>query len=119
MAFVYDYEEDHVIDQETGAYLTCDKVLVTSEIPGLYDFSFYWQGERIEMEAYEKVFNTENPGPNEKSDYHWQFYKVSVPEHLSDQREKIIEMIRQAFEVYGSGLGSRFEKKVTAEYLPP
>jgi hypothetical protein len=119
MTFVNDLENRRTIDPETGAYLICDKVLAHLDEPGLHEFSFYWQGERIKLIAQESISNTENPGPNEKSDFHWKFFQVGVPKHMKDQKEKIINMIKEAFKIYGSGRGPRFEKRVTAEFMPP
>ncbi len=117
VAFEKDLDNSRVIDRDNNISLECVGLVHIFEEPGCYRFLLNWNGEKIRLTAERIISNTENPGPNERSDYHWQFYQVYIPKHLEDQRNEIISTIKEGFEEYGSGLGSRYDKTTTAEYL--
>tara|TARA_R110002073_G_scaffold184170_4_gene342554 strand:- start:885 stop:1241 length:357 start_codon:yes stop_codon:yes gene_type:complete len=118
MAFVNEHENRRTIDPETGAYLICDKAAII-DMPGLHEFSFYWEGERIKMYAQEMISNIEGVAPNEKYDVHWKFFQVQIPSNMQNKRMEILEMIKQAYEVHGDCYSHRNLKTVTAEFIPP
>lgn len=90
---------DWTVDKERDIYLR-NVANGREDYSNLSDWTFYWSGELIKFRM--EIIQT---GRGEKGHKwaHKKITKIEIPESLQAERERIIQGIREALDVYKSG----------------
>jgi len=93
-------------DRERDAYL----VMIGGGYKDMPEYSdLWWEGHTIRLEIWEGGQGNYDTGV----DIIWNILRIPIPQEIWDEREVIVEMIKEAFFVYSDWCPPEFLKSIT------
>ncbi len=99
------------IDRERNACLLAIGGFI--DMPDYYDFCY--KGVIVRMEISEWAEVVSKPGEPRKADFYWRVNNMSIPESIWEDREEIVELIKEAFSVNTSAAPTSRARNIFVE----
>ena len=96
-----------VIDREREVYMQPIGGFI--DMPNYHDFAY--QSKIIRMEVVSRGSGSRLAGFNKV----WDIYKIYIPKSIWDDKDKILQMIKEAFSVYRGGTDEMFINSISAK----